>query len=772
MRIIRSKSSTSFLLASNVNSPPCNTHLRFVAAMKKWGNMRSAIDTKRVALLLCSSVANTGLYAQITADTNAGLEEIIVTAERREADIQRIAASVTVKNGNDLAGQGRYTLNQILEGIPGVSGSEFSGIGGTGSSTPELSVSIRGIRSNESTNNLPTVPATAMYVDGVYGGIGRNYDIERVEVLRGPQGTLYGRSATGGVIAIYTKNPNLIQLEGHASLEAGSYSLRHYTGGVNLPVVNDKLAVRISGNHFERDGYDHPRGGAMKNEDARIKLLYQPLNDLSLLLGFAWQENETHSGGITYRLTGERRPGAYYADYSTPVGDGKNSTKQYWAELQWDFGSMTLTYMPAFRTWENDGLNVNVGPGGDILNQHVTTPADEYLTHEIHLASQSDTRLTWLLGALYWSNHTVGFTNDTRWRVNNALLIYRVQDRDAKDAGVFGEATYAITDSTRLTAGIRYDKSSVETVMDYRANLNRLANPGTPNVGQPENVQVYPIGGDEGKEDYTNFTYKLRLEHDLSSNHLLYAMVSTGFLPGDIQIGSSVPLASYKYKAETLTAYEIGTKNRFLDERLQANASFYFYKYGGYQTSVTPNSADPTSSFFTSIPAEIKGFDLELLYQLTPRDRLGFTYGYIDPYWVDAPAAFTAAVAQPEITGIPPVTATLSYDRRLDLPGGSSLNLHADARYQAAYDTTTVTPQRVTLGIGPYVRLDDQVLGNVSATWTSTAGKYTIGGYVRNVADHRFRTANSIQTFTATALSGTISLSEPRTWGVTAGVNF
>jgi outer membrane receptor protein involved in Fe transport len=165
--------------------------------------------------LVCSPGAHaetTTASAQPEAQPEDKLDEIIVTAERRSSDAQRAATSVAVRSGDDLKAQGRYSLQQILEDVPGVVYSNLNAASNSaGSDTQGTAVIIRGAVPNTAAtgSTLSVVPTTAVYTDEVYEGIGGDYDIDRVEILRGPQGTLYGRSATGGVIATHTHNPVL-----------------------------------------------------------------------------------------------------------------------------------------------------------------------------------------------------------------------------------------------------------------------------------------------------------------------------------------------------------------------------------------------------------------------------------------------------------------------------------------------------------------------------------------------------------------------------------
>lgn len=334
--------------------------------------------------------------AATTPATPPESQEIVITAERRASDVQRTAAAVSVERGQDLLKLGKFTLRDVLETIPGVSGGQSEGVSNepTGNDSPETGVTIRGISSNGglSGQTISGVPATAVYVDDVYGGIGGSYDIDRVEILRGPQGTLYGRSATAGLIAIHTRNPDLAEFGGDASAEGGSYDLLHLSGAVNVPFIKDELGLRVAGNMYQRNGVDIDRGvGKSRVTDLRGKLLFRPSSDFSLLVGGALEDRHLYNGGVVGNFVSP-----YKIDYSPySVGLAKLKSREIWAEANWDFHGAKLTYVPAYRTWTQNADVFVVGPGGGSLKQIVTTPHDTFLTQELRLASEDSSLIRW-----------------------------------------------------------------------------------------------------------------------------------------------------------------------------------------------------------------------------------------------------------------------------------------------------------------------------------------------------------------------------------------
>lgn len=689
---------------------------------------RSAVAASVMVGLSVQMVHAQEASEQKPADTTQ-LEEVVVTAERREQNLQKTAASVAVRSGEELQQQGRYSLSQILEDISGVQSGGVNAVGQVGGTDASgADVTIRGIPSNTRAPSSITsiAPAAAIYVDGVYEGVGGSYDIDRVEVQRGPQGTLYGRSATSGLVAIHTADPELGGVGGDASLEFGKYELQHYTAAVNVP-LSDDIALRVAGNRYEQDGYDSDAGGQRTTTDGRIKFLYKPDENLSVLLGAALQNNTTHVGGVTVYLD---TPDSYRYDRTTPIGLGENRFRQYWGQLDWDLGPATLTWLPAYRTWESDSVTHITGALSVDQTSHI--PKDHFHTEELRLASNPGSTLAWQVGALYFNNElsnqntvtivpigALAFSSDTRSKSTDAI-------------GVFGEVTYPFSDSWRVTGGVRYDHSKVAVDQAYTSAT----------------LVTKVLTGDEGTRRFNNVTWRARLEHDLTAQNLIYGSISTGATPGDLNVstGNSGNPVVFDVKAETLTAFEIGSKNRFLDDSLQLNLAAFYYDYGAYQTVVSVVVGGVPTTQPTSSPARVGGGELEAIYQLTPADRIGLNLAYTNARFVDQSDAFAQFFARDEIPKVVPFTANLSLEHDFTLPGDSTLSLRGQARYRSAHDELEITQAQLGSGKYPFVRADDEVVGDVSATWTSSSSRYAVTGYVRNVGDNRYKTNLSFQT--------------------------
>jgi iron complex outermembrane receptor protein len=723
----------------------------------------------RIQFLLSTTLLSGAVLAQPAFAQNASapaaapsqvLQEVVVTAEHRTSTAQRTAASVSVRTGNDMLTQGRYELKNILEDVPGVTGGAASTVNtsqGSGTDNPAAGLTIRGVQSNQGAGGsvTTTAAAAAIYVDDVYNGIGGGYDIDRVEVLRGPQGTLYGRSATAGVVAIHTHDPSATRLSADGAVEFGNYALRHWTGDVNVPIIQDKLAVRLSGNEYERDGYYSADGDARSTADFRAKVLWAPTDNFSALLGYAQEYSLTHSGGPTML---EDTPGHFIPYQPTPIIPGNNNFHQYWGNFNLNLGPVAITYIPAYRTWYENAV-VDLGGGFNAV-QTIHTPTDWFMTQELRIRNtDADSKLKWQAGLLYYDNKLSNVDN----LYSNDFDTYLFKSASTKSTtaeGGFAEATYALAPDTRLTAGLRYDHTQVINDEVYTAG-----------------GQTASLTGNQRLRTFDNLTYKVRLEHDLTARNLLYAMISTGVSPGDVTLTTDAnqhPIPQV-LQAETLTAYEAGSKNRFFDNHLQVNGDLFFNDYGGYQTSglnITFNQPGmPTFATIIS-PMQSYGAELEVVARPWANGTITANGSYTNARYgdftthvpnIDPNILFSTKV----VPGVAPFQGTVAYDHRIPI-GDATLMLHGAVRFFTAHDTASIPQQWAKWGYEPYVHVPSEAMGDLDATLL-LGSRYSITAYVRNIADARFFPDGAgIQSASQSGgvTAGSPNISDPRTFGV------
>ncbi|WP_353228747.1 TonB-dependent receptor [Novosphingobium sp.] len=757
---------------------------------------------RHIHLLLSTSLLGCVLAAQPAfADDAAGaapanaapatndstIREIIVTAERRFNTAQKTAAAISVRPGDQLLLEGRYELKSILEDVPGISGgasgSTNTSLAG-GTDNPATGLVIRGVQSNSGVGGsaTSTSSAAAIYVDDVYNGVGGGYDIAQVEVLRGPQGTLYGRSATAGVVAIHTIDPDTKKFGVKATGEIGNYNLYHFVGEVNLPIITDKLALRVSGNYFERDGYYSKLGDARQSTSFRAKLLWKPTDNFSALFGYAQEYNVTHTGGTG---VSQRSSPTDFVFNENAVGNGRNHSRQFWGNFNLDLGSVALTYVPAFRTFYQNAtavIRTPPGPGATNIDNPVITTPDDFMTHEIRLHNtDAGAAFKWQVGGMYYRNTLSEINNLFNYDLGpGGSYIFKSSTHKVTTAeGLFAEGTYAFAPDTRLTAGIRYDHTQITIDQNY-----------TSFTGITQSLT-----GADRKASFDNITYKARLEHDLTPRNLLYAAISTGFSPGDKALtqdptGQPKPIV---LKAETLTSYEIGSKNRFLDNHLQINVAAFYNNYAGYQTAGINVAPPGPIRIFENITTPVKVYGAELEVEARPwqNGTFGLNASYNHARYGDY-GAYDRFFSNHTVSPSAPFRLTASYDHRVVLGENAALMLRAAVRYVSAHDSTRITKAQAGLdptvppflaiaapGATPYIRVPDAAVIDLNGTLV-LGSNVSITAYARNLANKRYLPDNWN---VATVLKGPTdsqpivvvsqnTLSDPRTFGLILNVKY
>ena len=697
---------------------------------------------KRICLMSLTTILGAYVtmppaYAQTatpTTDTDQKIEEVIVTAERRSSDIQRVGLSVTAISGDYLEQHADSDVAQVLQNVPGVvlqgvtdGPSQLSVQGGGG----PPNISIRGL----GTPSPNTVGAVAVYEDGVLlqGGGANFYDMSRVEVLRGPQGTLYGRGATAGAVNFITNDPTN-DFEASARVQYGSYQTIATQGMVNVPLA-DVLSLRVAFNQIRHDGYFN---NGQSNEDdisGRVKLLFHPTENFSFLLGFVdYKSNGTGPGQIL--LTSNPNPTTWVTNV---LGGGSDpiSYRKTYADMEWNLGFANLTYIGGYQTTYSDfGTYCNCfapgpPPTPNLTYQYVTQPYNTTWTHELRLASTSDSALTWQTGAYYYrGNMETSFEPGYAAPVQGVPytpIFSVVQSFSPESVGVFGEMTYAVTEAVRLTGGVRETRDHIVQSQTLPFSL--------PN---------------DFNENLNHFDWKARVETDLAANNLLYGMVSTGYRPGGFVNG----VAS---QDEKVTAYEAGSKNR-IGSILTLNAAVYYYRYSGFQNVATVPNPDGQGLIteLVPLPATFYGGELEAMAQLGPDDRLTVSPAAEKAKYTGSQPGY--ATDNGIIPNTPKFSVSGSYEHSFDLPASNRLTWGVDAHYQ--------TDALTDFNAGNYPTTDPAFLQkaysivNSSLTFTSRGGKYSVTAYGKNLGN----TLVKLTVYNPSPPAAYVN--DPRTYGV------
>ena len=763
-------------------------------------------------------------YAQESGIDEFQLEEIVVTAQKRAENHQDVPIQMEVISGENLVGTEKDNIDDILRGVSNVL---------INKSVDGMRVSVRGLADDERTGAGDTdlrssTPVVAINVDGAYEGsasAGQNlFDIERVEVLAGPQSTLYGSNSPGGIVNVITAAPKTDKFEGRVSTDFGNYG--HFDGQVviNVPILKDKLAMRLAAQNYKRDSWTQGITNPQDTDTYRLKTLFEPNDKFSA--GLTVNYSSANSGG---RLGGMVRTFDYedghYLD-GTPVTNPWTTDSYFEGALgRYNNVPSTRTAQQRTKGWRGD-INVDTPIGyisfipyeneskksdfrndveiylaADPVPQITTMARSETMEEkgaELRIVSPEDFPFKWIVGATYYDSEQIGLTDDSTFDFNDSRMTIT---RDNK--AIYGNITYPFTDRFRGTAG--YRRSWDDALM----------------VEVPPKVKDGTTG-----QKYDEPDYKVGIEYDLTQESLLYASWATSYRVNTM--ADSTP--ERPVPPERLDAYTVGVKNRFLDDRIQMNASAYYYDYrnkrmhpgqdgrinsrgvilresdypwngepgtdfnndGDYNDTNLPTpqlqpgeTSDLTGGFFHD-PWESQwgdfesfGVDVSFDWMITPKDLLNFSLSYINTEWVDAVDEFywkgyftvtpDAGVEGRSYNGLrntysPEWSANVGYEHRFDLGNFGTLVPVIDVQYKSDYDLSFRTEYF------PFNYQESYFVLNASVAYRPSSGRWSIRGYVKNIEEYAAKTFYS-QRFGGVEAS-TLGITDPRLHGLVFTYNF
>lgn len=671
------------------------------------------------------------------------LEEVVVTAEKLSSTVQKTPGAVVSQSGDDLIRKSITDITSLDKAIPGFQSIATPIVG-------SMIVFLRGVGQPVPGDN--TQPGVAFNFDGVY--VPRQlthaafFDIARMEALPGPQGTLYGRNAAGGIINVTVAKPT-DRLEGSLLFQGGNFSDIHATGVLNVP-VSDTLALRGAVDYHKNDGYLSNGTNDVDSTSGRLSMLLEPNDAFSLTVSASAFRN-AGKGSSTVIVNGVPGFSLYTPDPSDPWFDPDATPGLFrdfrgqfvTADMTYDFGAMTLTYLAGYSHYDHDTFY-------QLGSLHTRTPSKgHFLSHELRLASDTDGRAKWL-GGLFWYDGSSSQRGSIALPAVPPILPARtitseVNIDELESYAAFGQYTYSLTDRVRLTAGGRY---SMDKIAGRGSQTLRLLD-GTV-LGAPDLFGA-PMDDDR-------FDWKVGIETDVSQKSLLYANVQTGYLQGGFTPPPSDMITTFE--PAKLLAFNLGAKNRFLGDRLQINDEFFFYDYDDYQITFTrPPAAAIT---INAAKAEIYGNQLDIDFLPARGTEL-----FLNATWLHAEYTKFVDPLPPfqnlegfQLQLSPTLSGTAGLQQQWWLGRGGVLAARAEVYYNDGFwGTYNHVPNTYQ---SSYTRTD------VTLTYTTDDEKWSVSAYVNNIEDEAVY-PNLTAAGTGEILS-TISL--PRTYGVRMAVRF
>lgn len=732
--------------------------------------------------------------------------DIVVTAQRTSSLLSKTPVAVSAVDGEGLRNAGITNPTALADAIPSISIDRANG----------LQITIRGVTSTDQTEKGD--PSAAFLLDGVY--IARPqaqevsfFDLDRVEVLRGPQGTLYGRNTTAGVVNVLPARP---KDRFEASLEGGYGNFGTYqaTAMVNLP-VGENVALRGAVNFDQRDSFI-TKGVASpfsldpykKNISGRLSASFdfsdsvnllvrgdyssmkgQPTNTvlLSNFYQFPFANPAAGTAGVNPNYV-NRTSDAYrslnFAERSAGFRD--NSTWGVSAELNWALSdNLSLTYLGSYRDFDRDegasGIaGTVVGPNINVVA--LTTFQGNYWqnSQELRLAYSVD-RLKLQVGAYYFKEQSavdflvaggIGVPAGQR----GFVFGFPQDPTISKSLAFFGQATFEVTDTLRLTGGIRQtsdDKSRVGATV-YRINATDpldFTNGPSPAL----NPRNFRDSLNNASASFSKLTWRAGVDFDLDKRTLVYASVSTGYKSGGFNDGCSagqvgcnspIPDAALYYGPENLTSYELGFRTRLANNAFRLTGNIFHYDYQGLQlTQVSSICGGPCSITRNAAAAKVDGVELEATIVPNIHHNFNFSVAYLDAHYSDYLIVPGVNFAGRKLDRSPELVASAGYSYNLPLGNGGNLVAGVRTRVSDEYYLLS-TSLRSQFRQPGFSKTD------LTLTYTAPGDRWFIQGFAKNLEDAiTVSSATTVAAFPGLN-NGTAQFADPRTYGVRAGFKF
>jgi iron complex outermembrane receptor protein len=748
------------------------------------------------------------------------IQEITVTARRVSEKLQSTPVAVTAVTSADIDKAQVTNIDQLQRLAPGLV------IQPTTSQPGSASLSMRGQSSTDAL--LAVDQAIGVYLDGVYmarssGALFNLVDTERVEVLRGPQGTLFGRNTTGGAVNLIAKKPTG-EFEGMVRLRYGNYDTREATGVLNVPLMGEELAIRAVYQHSQHDGYgrDALSGndiGFDNTDMVRGSLLFAPADQSFRLLIQAdytdrrtggeivglksFTPNATLNGLIKLcsgptadpRCPVKTPAGDTLARYATDVvgtddfytvssytpfqyGDAKSGGAS--ATLDYELGKdLALKSITAYRGVETASLNPFAG-SPYLLTGPLRRPEEgnfisqRQFSQELQLTGKAFAeRLDWIVGGFFFRESGYDHSRSRTLYPLNTALNYLDADLVHKSYAAYGQATYHLTDAIRITGGLRYTQDHRKAV-----RFNRSERP----VGSGTFVcTLVPATIDAGtscqatntaKFDYLSYT--AGVDWQVDDGAFLYAKTSRAYRSGGFNTRAVLGGLAAGFGPERVTDYEIGAKLDLLDRKLRFNIAAYRSDYTGIQRGIpilTPGSLVLASGTQNAAAGKIHGIETELTVLPFRGFQLGISTSYLHTKYTDF-TILTSATTTTDVSRTPfPFAPKFSYVVTADYTvpvGGAEINLHADYSHRSATFTQTFPY------IGPGLfgethpdsgKMPGYGLLNGQAAVRLMGDTLEIAAFARNILQKKYYSRTLALEDTALGITSYLP-GEPRTYGM------
>ena len=739
------------------------------------------------AALLCgcawSAVAGAA-YAADAAPTDQvnAVDEVVVTARRREENLKDVPSAVSAYSADKLERAGALDITSLQQITPNTTVQVARGSNST------LISFIRGVGQQDPLWGFE--PGVGLYVDDVYlarpqGAVLDIFDIQRIEVLRGPQGTLYGRNTIGGAIKYVTRE---IGAEPELKVRGvfGSYGQHDEVISGKMPIFGDTLGISAAVAKYDHDGYGHNihTGADHYNKDvtaARASLEWRPTDAFFFRLSGDIVRDDSnprhgHREVPTINVFGVTVPGEGVLPnvYDTNAGSGdQNYVRSSGVSFlgQWKMSDqLTFKSISAYRS----GLTRGTIDFDNEPEAYLDVPArynDHQFSQEFQLTYSGD-RLQGVAGVYYFNGASAGAFDTVVSQLN--LTIATEGHVDTRSYAAFADVSYQLTDDINISLGGRWTKDE-KTGQVYRQNFTGIR---SPLFGNPAAVPGLLRSNFTSSRDFEKFTPRASISYKMTPDVTTYLSYSQGFKSGGFDMRADqilTPDSVNGYAPETVTSYEIGAKGYFFDHRLMLNTAIFLAKYRDQQITLqTPVGASIASQVLNAGRSHMSGVEME--GQLTVNSWLtgNFSFGYIDAKFDEYKALDLSSLPFTVrdfsntrfFQNTPPWTSNFSLNMHHDFGDRGAVNFTPSVSYRGKFHMFEVPTQLDQTGY---------FLWDATVQWKSADNRYTVALVGKNLTDERYRIGGynfpqSLATYYGNSV--TAYYGPPRTYAITLEAKF
>jgi iron complex outermembrane receptor protein len=768
------------------------------------------------ALLAATPALAEAEAAAAEAADDSGIVDIVVTAaRRRDESAQDVPVALSVVSAASLERRGDYSLGQIQQQVPSLQVFSFN--------PRNTNVNIRGLGSNVALTNDGLENGVGFYIDNVYyGRVGTSQfdlvDLDRIEVLRGPQGTLFGKNTTSGVINVTSRKPSF-QPEFSGEVSIGDYGYRQFRASGSAALVPDLLAVRLSGAITSRDGFlynvtQKAPANDYYNASVRGQLLFTPSDAVELRVigdysrqrqNFALtvfvDQHTTYANGAAIPNNFAARA-ARFPGYTLPafrpfdrLGEADSHYQANMAsyglsgQLDWDLGGADLTAITAYRWWDWDPANDGDGTSLPVVTKNQQANRQRQFSQELRLASKGDGPVSYVAGLYYFWQIVRGYgavsygPAAALWNLPTANQTVANAALDGFEAGslstpetrtlaAFGQADWKLADNLTLTAGLRFTHEKKQGAFSqFWAAGNDLSTLTTAQAAAANAIraQFHPLSSYSTAFTDNSLSGLLSLSWKVAPDALLYASYARGNKSGGLNLTNLPAGVSPDVAPEKVDAFELGFKSQFLDRRVTLNGALYWTEIGDYQTAITEQIPSTVNlrQYIANIPkVRSRGFEADLEVRASDHFGVNASIAYAEATYRDYANA-PQAVERLNLSGIQDLTGqqlpgvpkfTWSAGFHGDIPLGDhpfALTYSADWSHRSSFNTSSSN--------SAWAQVPAYGIANARIGLRTEDGRWDLSIWARNLlGKDYFTTLSAANTAVITG-----QLGEPRTYGFT-----